>query len=41
VKVAVKQWLNGLATEACAEGIKKPVVGYDKCLNAAGDYVEK
>ena len=41
VKDAVKQWLNGLAAEAYDGGIQKLVTGYDSCLNAAGNYVEK
>jgi hypothetical protein len=38
VKDAVKEWLNGLAAD---KGIQKLVTRYDKCLNVAGDYVEK
>jgi hypothetical protein len=37
----VKQWLNGMAAEVYDAGVQKLVIGYDKCLNSAGDYVEK
>jgi hypothetical protein len=33
--------LNGLAAEVYDEGIQKIVTRYDKCLNVAGDNVEK
>jgi histone-lysine N-methyltransferase SETMAR len=39
VKDAVKELLNGLATEVYDEGIQKLVTRYDKYIG--GDYVEK
>jgi hypothetical protein len=41
VKDAIKQWLNGMATEVYDEDIQKLVAHYDKCLNVGGDCVEK
>ena len=41
LKDVVKQWLNGLEAEVYDEVLQKLVIVYDKCLNVAGDYVEK
>ena len=41
MKYDVKGRLNRLAEEAYDERIQKQVTGYDKCLNAGGDCVEK
>jgi hypothetical protein len=37
----VKGWLNTLAGVVCDEGIHKLVTGFNKCVNAGGDCVEK
>jgi hypothetical protein len=37
VKDDVMALLNRLAEAVYGEDIQKPVTGYDKCLNAAGD----
>jgi hypothetical protein len=41
VRDAVKHWVYGLEVEVYDKGIQKLITGYDKCLNAGGDYVEK
>ena len=34
-----REWLNGLATEVCDEGVQNLATGCDKCLNVGGDCV--
>lgn len=41
VKTVVMQWLTSQAADFYEEGIQKLVQRYDKCLNIAGNYVEK
>jgi hypothetical protein len=41
VEGGVKEWLNGLASEVCDEGMQKLVTGLDKCQHVGGDCVEK
>lgn len=41
LKAGVNGWLSAQAAEFYASGIEKLVPRYDKCLNVAGNYVEK
>jgi hypothetical protein len=40
-KDIVQDWRKGWEMTLFDEGIQKPVLWYDKCLNLHGDYVEK
>ena len=37
----VMTWLKGQAADFCDSGIQKLVSRLNKCLDSAGDYVEK
>ena len=41
LKTAVQHWLKSQAEEFYADGLKKLVPRYQKCLERNGDYVEK
>jgi hypothetical protein len=41
VQEEVMMWFRGQAADFCGSGIWKLVPRLDKCLDSAGDYVEK
>jgi len=41
VQEEVMMWFKGLAADFCDSGIQKLVPRHNKCLDNAGDYVEK
>jgi len=41
VKAAVHQWLRAQPKTLFADGIKKLVGSWEKCIEKQGDYIEK